>query len=159
MAYFPLVICALYIFFPILGYLQFKKENLSFPESQRIRLSFKELRKATFDQTALQMIKWSVYAAIAAFISLIPLLGLPGGALLSVFGFFNLIPEQKMTGDKMWPIAILVSILIPLAWPVALLVRNSLIHYWNIHNRYIVMIVILAWFIIILFYSRYLILE
>ena len=159
MAYFLLIICVLYISFPILGYLQFKKENENLPETQRIRLSFKELRKATSDQPALQMIKWSVYAAIAAFISLIPLLGLPGGALLSLFGLFSLIPEQKMMGDKMWPIAILISILIPLGWPLAMVIRNSLLHYWKIRNKYIIQIVILAWFIFILLFSRYLIFE
>ncbi len=159
MVYLPLIICALYVILPILGYGQFKKENQNLSESQRIGLNFKMLRKATSDQPALQMIKWSVYAAIAAFLSIVPLLGLPGGVLLSLFGLFKLIPEHEMMGDKMWPIAILVSMLIPLAWPIALLVRNALLHYWQIRNRNIVRIVILVWFILILWYSRYLILE
>lgn len=159
MVYLPLIICVLYVILPILGYWQFKKENQNLSEPQRIGLNFKMMRKATSDQPALQLIKWSVYAAIAAFISIVPLLGLPGGALLSLFGLFKLIPEHEMMGDKMWPIAILVSILIPLAWPMALLLRNSLFHYWQIRNRNIVRIVILAWFILILLYSRYLIFD
>jgi hypothetical protein len=150
MAFLFPTLCICYLLLIVLTYLQVKSEASKSLEIPKPGLSLKEIFRAGSDQPNLQLLKWSLIAALVALLSIVPLLGLPGAALISVFEFFNLVPSHKLQGDKMWPIAIIISVIVPMGWPLGILLRNVLTSYWNIHKPGIVKIFIFLWLMICL---------
>lgn len=157
MVYFMFFIFIVYFFFPIWGYLQFKSENSKIIEEQRIGFSIKDIMLSKSNPESLKLMKWGIWACILAFLSIVPLLGLPGGMLISLYQSFHLLPTNKLSGDMMWPMAILVSLVIPIAWPLALAVQITFKRYWNLQFKYTVKCVIFIWMLLPIVWIRFLI--
>lgn len=154
MIFFMFFIFVAYLLFPVFGFLQFKSENAQIIEEQRIRFRIRDMLRSKSDQESMRLIKWGIWACIAAFLSIVPLLGLPGGVLISVYQFVHLLPERKLSGDMMWPMAILMSIVIPLAWPLALFVKIAMKRFWNLTFKYTIEFVILIWLLLPILWIR-----
>lgn len=144
-----IIIIVFYLLLLAWSYFQFRK-NKEGSKEHGVQNGFKSLIRAKSDQPDLQLLKWSVLASLAAFLSIVPLLGLPGAMLINVFSLFELVPESKLSGDNMWPVAITLSLLMPLGWPVAIAIRNTMALFWNLHYHFLVKIVIIFWFILLL---------
>ena len=71
-----------------------------------------------------EFIQWTLIAAGMAFFGML-LVGLPGALLLAIPAKLGLVAEIK--GDAAWPSAILVSLLWPFLFPIAVLVKYELI--------------------------------
>ncbi len=155
MLLFPFI-CLLYVLLPLIGYWQFRKERSATPDAQQIPLNKKRILKANSSEPSLQLIKWGLMAAVAAVVGIVPLLGLPGALLVSIYEFLGLVPSSKLSGDKMWPIAIIFTICFPLGWPLAIAMRNALPNYTKRTMPKFVRYFLLLWFIIALIFLKYL---
>lgn len=142
-----LLVFVLYLVFPVLGYILHTSYDSSHPKLQKI--NFTNIRKSTSKEPGLQLIKWGVLAAITAFLSLIPLMGLPGAVVIQLFKFVQLLPEFTLQGDAMWPTALLLSLYMPLAWPFYLALQNATFVLFKKNIEINLLFYILIWLIIL----------
>lgn len=142
-----IVVLILYTIFPVLGFFLHTSRITS---HQRFKsINFHNIRKSTSKEPGLQLIKWGVLAALAAFLSLIPLMGLPGAMIIQLLKTVQLLPESVFEGDAMWPTAIILSLVMPLAWPFYLTLRNAAFFVFKKKIEFNLLLYILIWFFII----------
>lgn len=145
-----LPIFLLYILLPLIGFVKYHRERYSSTIMHSVQLNKKMILHADASQPNLQLIKWGLVAALIALVGIVPLLGLPGAILVSAFEFLGLVSSEKLHGDKMWPIAIFLTIYIPLGWPLALAFQNTLSKYTTLKIPKLLWLILLFWFILAL---------
>ncbi len=87
---------------------------------------FSEVEQNGFSFSKNLTISFALAGGIA-FVSLFPLLGMPGAVLLSLSPLLGF-SSSRLEGDRAWPAAIITSILWPFSLPAALGVKQYLLH-------------------------------
>jgi len=112
----------IYLLFPVIGYWQMQQPDY--------RTGFREAPSeseaiAVWNSRAegKLLLKWSLWAIAFAILGLFPLMGLPGILPLAFYELTGIL-RGVLEGDKLWPAAIIVSILWPLGIPLGLSLRQ-----------------------------------
>ncbi|MFN7116504.1 MAG: hypothetical protein ACK4TA_06860 [Saprospiraceae bacterium] len=110
-----LALVLLYLLFPIVGFRQMQHHRSS--------SEVKATPSASYTQGK-QLLVWGLVAPAIALLSIVPLMGLPGGILMSAGQLFGLNPAL-FAGDKAWPAAIFASLIFPLALPLGVVLKMT----------------------------------
>lgn len=125
---------AAYLIFPVIGLYQM---NLHKPNLATVTISEDGAIASEEYLQGKRLFHGGLLSIVFAFVSVIPLMGLPGAVVLTIGQFFGL-GKQLLEGDKAWPAAILASILFPLGISIGLL-----LNIWM--GRFTIPIVLVVW--------------
>ncbi len=142
-----LLLSILYLIFPYIGYVQYrklKKQGL-FPG---YTFHLKDLRSFQNVPEPIMLIRSGFWALVIALVSIIPLLGLPGGFVLELVQSFHLFPNHEITGDEVWPAAIILSLILPLAWPLSVFSARYVKNYIKLQPKAYFLLIFLFWLVL-----------
>lgn len=112
------LLLSIYLIFPAIGFVQMQANRTVSTE-----LSADATLRAKHYQQGKRLFFWGLIAGVIALVSTVPLMGLPGGIVLSVGQIFGL-GSELLEGDKACPAAIFASLIFPLGIPLGLLFKN-----------------------------------
>jgi hypothetical protein len=134
------LLLSMYLIFPVIGFVQMQANR-----TVSIELSADATLRAKHYQQGKRLLIWGLLAGGFAMVSVVPLMGLPGGVVLSVGQFFGL-GSELLKGDKAWPAAIFASLIFPLGIPLGLLFKNVIENNgWQRLATFSVPIVLIIW--------------
>lgn len=105
----------LYLLFPLIGYVQTRMcdEPATVEDNQSWNCY----------HAGKKLIKWGLWAGAFALLGSFLLMGLPGALLAALYDLLGL-AKGVTQGDKLWPAAIMISLLWPLGIPLGLLLQQ-----------------------------------
>lgn len=115
-----------YLFFITFGFFQMRTSTIASTNQLEIPPSVSEKTEWIWDEKkeGKKLFKWSLLALLFALAGLFPLMGLPGMLAIGFYELTGIIKKEEVEGHKMWPAAIIVSLLWPLGIPIGLLLRQ-----------------------------------
>ncbi|MBK9107654.1 MAG: hypothetical protein IPM92_04540 [Saprospiraceae bacterium] len=144
----PLIILV-YLLFPILGYVQYKQQKSKGLEPD-YTFQTKDLRSKVKVPGSIELMRSGLWALAVTVLSIIPFMGLPGGLFIELLHFIGLLPADKFAGEDLWPMALLLSFILPFGWPLAVWFRNTTVNSFQISSSILFWSVFLIWIAAIL---------
>lgn len=112
------LLLSIYLIFPVIGFVQMQANRTVSTE-----ISADATLRAKHYHQGKRLFFWGLIAGVIALVSMVPLMGLPGGIVLSVGQIFGL-GSELLKWDKAWPAAIFASLIFPAGIPLGLLFKN-----------------------------------
>ena len=144
---------AAYLLFPAIGLLEMQLNQPGSAQPLSVAGAAPN-RQAVYHQQGRQLFRVGLVVAVCAFLSFLPLMGMPGFILLAGYQAVGLIKASFWAGDKGWPAAIIFSIIWPVGILLGLVIRNLLTLFISAPNWLVIGSVLLAWLMALPFALR-----
>lgn len=140
------IIILVYLLFPMVGYIQYKHQKNK-GQNQDYTFKMKDLRTRIKVPDSIGLMRTGIWALAFTVLSIIPLMGLPGGLFIELLHYSGLLATEKFTGEALWPMALILSFILPFGWPLAVYIRNMYAGYFQKHSSLLFWIVIGLWLV------------
>jgi len=101
-----------------------------------------------------KLFKWTLIGAAIGFVGFFPLMGMPGALVMELAELIGWSPKESL-GDNTWPLAIMMSIILPIIIPVCIFTSQKMMMagYGSIKSI-VVLTMVVSWLLVLMLWYR-----